>query len=160
MLNAYNNALLDVFWDHKIKFMLFLVVTVMAFLYVPYLMELQEDLMKKNTHKSQYLNQKELAQRHDIFDVILDVRSPEEYKQGHVENSVNVEYKDIISSSNGDVLENKGVTKKKIVLLYCKTGRRASLARNHMIDMLKYLPRNVYMTSDNYKDIESTFEKK
>ena len=47
MLNAYNNALLDVFWDHKIKFMLFLVVTVMAFLYVPYLMELQEDLMKK-----------------------------------------------------------------------------------------------------------------
>ena len=63
MLNAYNNALLDVFWDHKIKFMLFLVVTVMAFLYVPYLMELQEDLMKKNTHKSQYLNQKELAQR-------------------------------------------------------------------------------------------------
>ena len=153
MLNAYNNALLDVFWDHKIKFMLFLVVTVMAFLYVPYLMELQEDLMKKNTHKSQYLNQKELAQRHDIFDVILDVRSPEEYKQGHVENSVNVEYKDIISSSNGDVLENKGVTKKKIVLLYCKTGRRASLARNHMIDMLKYLPRNVYMTSDNYSHI-------
>lgn len=160
MLNAYNNALLDVFWDHKIKFMLFLVFTVIAFTYVPSLIDLQEDLMKQKTHKSQYLNQKELAQRHDIFDIILDVRSPEEYKQGHVENSVNVEYKDIISSSNGDVLENKGVTKKKIVLLYCKTGRRASLARNHMIDTLKYSPRNVYMTSENYKDIEATFENK
>jgi len=55
--------------------------------------------------------------------VIIDVRTPQEYSQGHLENAVNFDF----SSAN---FESKisGLDKSKSYLLYCQSGRRSKAA--------------------------------
>jgi rhodanese-related sulfurtransferase len=52
---------------------------------------------------------------------VLDVRSPEEFKEGHVPGAVNVPYDQIATRLSE-------VPKDKDVVLYCRSGRRAGIA--------------------------------
>ena len=52
---------------------------------------------------------------------VLDVRSPEEFREGHVPGAVNVPYDQIAAR----IAE---VPKDKDVVLYCRSGRRAGIA--------------------------------
>ena len=52
---------------------------------------------------------------------VLDVRSPEEFREGHVPGAVNVPY-DQIAARIADVPKDKDV------VLYCRSGRRAGIA--------------------------------
>jgi phage shock protein E len=52
---------------------------------------------------------------------VLDVRSPEEFSEGHVPGAVNVPY-DQIAARIAEVPKNKDV------VLYCRSGRRAGIA--------------------------------
>jgi phage shock protein E len=52
---------------------------------------------------------------------VLDVRSPEEFAEGHVPGAVNVPY-DQVSGRLGEIPRDKDV------VLYCRSGRRAGLA--------------------------------
>lgn len=58
---------------------------------------------------------------------IIDVRSPMEFKSGHIKGAINIEYTNI----------KKGVKKAKIsketpVILYCASGSRSSVAVNQL----------------------------
>jgi rhodanese-related sulfurtransferase len=52
---------------------------------------------------------------------VLDVRTPQEYAEGHVPGAVNVPY-DQLASRLAEVPKDKDV------VLYCKSGRRAGIA--------------------------------
>lgn len=52
---------------------------------------------------------------------VLDVRSPEEFREGHIPGAVNVPY-DQIAARIAEVPKNKDV------VLYCRSGRRAGIA--------------------------------
>ena len=55
--------------------------------------------------------------------VILDVRTPEEYSAGHIQDAFNVPH-DRIESQLGELRKFEGLP----VVLYCKSGRRAAMA--------------------------------
>lgn len=55
--------------------------------------------------------------------VIVDVRTPEEFQQGHVPNAINVPLSNIID--NPAVLLS---SKEKSIVLYCRSGYRAGKA--------------------------------
>ena len=59
--------------------------------------------------------------RHPDHLFVLDVRTPQEYAEGHVPGAVNVPY-DQLASRLADVPRDKDV------VLYCKSGRRAGIA--------------------------------
>ncbi len=59
--------------------------------------------------------------------VILDVRTPGEYKEGHLENSVLLNYKNESFLSDIDTLDNT-----KTYLVYCKAGGRSEKASEEM----------------------------
>jgi rhodanese-related sulfurtransferase len=59
--------------------------------------------------------------KHPQHLVVLDVRSPEEFKEGHVPGAVNVPYDQIATRLSE-------VPKDKDVVLYCRSGRRAGIA--------------------------------
>jgi len=64
----------------------------------------------------------------DIQDmVILDVRTDEEYKSGHIANSVNIDYK---SSDFKEQIEK--LDKNKSYITYCRSGRRSTGASQTM----------------------------
>lgn len=58
---------------------------------------------------------------------VLDVRSPQEYAQGHVPKATNVPHSDI-----EDHLDMLNLHKDEDILIYCKSGRRAEMAEEKL----------------------------
>lgn len=58
--------------------------------------------------------------------VILDVRTKEEYNEGHIKNSINIPIDDI------DTID---IEKNKTIYVYCASGNRSKMATNKLIDM-------------------------
>ena len=61
--------------------------------------------------------------------VVLDVRSPEEYAEGHVPGAVNVPYDQI-----GARLDSLDAYRDRGLVVYCRTGRRAGIAETVLIE--------------------------
>ena len=60
--------------------------------------------------------------------IVIDVRTPEEFKEGHIEESSNVEWQ-IISSIIDEVKKDQKI------YLYCRSGRRSQNATDILIDL-------------------------
>lgn len=61
---------------------------------------------------------------------LLDVRTPEEYNNGHLKNALNIDW-------SGDTFETQvaELDKKSPVYVYCHSGRRSALAAKKMRDL-------------------------
>ena len=57
--------------------------------------------------------------------VVLDVRSAEEYEEGHLANAINVSHNTVV-----DKLNFLSQYKDKKVVVHCRSGRRAAFAEN------------------------------
>ena len=64
--------------------------------------------------------------------IIVDVRTNEEYLEGHIKESINIPYDIINEATNLD--------KNKTIMVYCRSGKRSAIAYNK----LKELGYNVY----------------
>ena len=150
-MEDYNHSLLAVLGRHKIKLCLLILFALCGYLgFIPYMEKIQNDFELKKKHGNRFLSEDELKERKNIFDVILDVRTPEEYEKGHVKNSININHKDIAKNK-------KGLKRKDTILVYCKTGNRASLARNQLIEVHHFNPKNIYITNEPYDVIQTSF---
>lgn len=56
--------------------------------------------------------------------VWVDVRTLEEYQQGHVLNALNMPHQEILA-----LVEQAGIAKDDRILLYCRSGRRSEFAQ-------------------------------
>lgn len=61
----------------------------------------------------------------DRVPIILDVRTAQEYSEGHIPEAINIEYRELPSRIN----ELRSLGKKQIVV-YCERGFRAAIAEN------------------------------
>lgn len=64
--------------------------------------------------------------------IIIDVRTKEEYEEGHIVNAINIPYDEIDSTID--------ITKDIVIFVYCKSGNRSTKAYN----TLKKLGYEVY----------------
>ena len=55
--------------------------------------------------------------------LILDVRTKQEFDGGHLDHAINIEYEKI-----PQIAKRIGKNKERSVVLYCRSGRRASVA--------------------------------
>ncbi len=71
------------------------------------------------------ISQAELMRRieSDHAQLVLDVRSPEEYKAGHIPGAINIPH-DQVSSRLAEISSHKN----NEVVLYCRSGRRVAIA--------------------------------
>ena len=60
--------------------------------------------------------------------IILDVRRPDEYAEGHIPNAINVP-NETIGTSEISELPNK----KQLILVYCRSGRRSKQAAEKLV---------------------------
>ena len=61
-------------------------------------------------------------------EIIIDVRTIDEYNSGHIENSLNIEWQAI------DEI-NESIAKDEKIYLYCRSGNRSGKAKNILINM-------------------------
>jgi len=62
--------------------------------------------------------------------LILDVRTQEEYDQGHIQNSILIPYDNL----NADTMKQY-TDKNETILVYCRSGRRSSIACQTLIEL-------------------------
>lgn len=62
--------------------------------------------------------------------VIIDVRTPEEYANGHIEKAINL---DFYSETFKDELDQ--LDRDKVYLIYCRSGNRSGQALNIMAEL-------------------------
>ncbi len=55
--------------------------------------------------------------------MIIDVRTPEEYSEGHLDDAINIEYQDVVEKLN-----EKNISKDTPIIVYCKSGGRSGQA--------------------------------
>jgi phage shock protein E len=75
-------------------------------------------------------------------DVVIDVRTAQEFQAGHIDGALNISHTDIAQ----DIFKAK-VNKDDHVILYCRSGRRSGLA----MDTLKGMG---FSNAENYGGLE------
>lgn len=63
-------------------------------------------------------------------EVIIDVRTPQEFAQGHIEGAINIDHSVIAQE-----IAKAQVAKDDDVILYCRSGRRSGIAMNQLQKM-------------------------
>ena len=59
--------------------------------------------------------------------IIIDVRNPEEYRQKHINEAINIPVYEM------DNIKNEIIDKNEVILLYCKTGKRSKMAKEILL---------------------------
>ena len=62
--------------------------------------------------------------------IILDVRTQEEYDQGHIPGAIQISHEEIAEKAE-DVLTDKD----QLILVYCRSGRRSKMAAEILVDL-------------------------
>lgn len=96
---------------------------------------------KKAIHISEFSNEDRSGA------VLIDVRSPEEYQEGHLDNAININWYD---SDFTEQIEALG--RKKGIYLYCKKGGRSAKAAA-LLDSLGYKVTDLLGGYDAYLSI-------
>ncbi|QQX78784.1 rhodanese-like domain-containing protein [Shewanella sp. KX20019] len=73
-------------------------------------------------------NAQEAWQRIDAGALVVDVRTAEEFAQGHLPNAINIPFEQITT-----VFTQKKMDKDQAVVLYCRSGRRSGIANDALI---------------------------
>lgn len=61
--------------------------------------------------------------------MIVDVRTPEEFAQGHLANAINIPFENIAAE-----FAKRNIDKATDVVLYCRSGRRSDIAQMSLIE--------------------------
>ncbi len=62
--------------------------------------------------------------------IILDVRTPEEYAEGHIEDAVNIP-NEIIGNNEIEELPDKS----QLIMIYCRSGNRSKQAADKLVKL-------------------------
>ena len=74
--------------------------------------------------------------------IVLDVRTPDEYKEGHIKGAVNIDIRQADAFSKIDKLNRSAK-----YLVYCRTNHRSGMAVDHMMQSGF---KNVYQMMDGF----------
>lgn len=81
--------------------------------------------------------------------IIVDVRTPSEYQDGHLEKAVNVPYSEIRSK-----IEELVPNKEQTIVVYCRSGKRSKFAAKK----LKSMGYTNVIDAGKYKDLKALEE--
>jgi phage shock protein E len=92
--------------------------------------ELSENSTTNNTQFESRSENIDLTTLQKSGALIVDVRTPEEFAKGHFKTAINIPHTLITSS-----LQKVGSNKQKTIVLYCKSGRRAEVAKQELMSL-------------------------
>ncbi|GIU36399.1 rhodanese-like domain-containing protein [Shewanella colwelliana] len=61
--------------------------------------------------------------------LVVDVRTAEEFAQGHLDNAINIPFENISNE-----FKQRGIAKDQAVVVYCRSGRRSGIAQQSLIE--------------------------
>ena len=152
-INKLNRYLIDLVKSNwRVIILLFTLVVLLQFFILPYL-ENKLDNYALKVEAEPFSEQVVIDEndfRNNRFEVLLDVRSRDEYEKGHVQGAINIDHREILNDPG--ILQENNIGLHDVVLVYCRTGRRAQKVIDHLRDS-GYDMDNIYMTPLAHQDI-------
>lgn len=103
----------------------------------------QIDIHGENDMKAEVISAKEAKRIMDEGTdcIILDVREADEYAEGHIDGAVQLSYLEI-----GKKAEEMLTDKDKLILVYCRSGRRSAIAASELTryDLIAVYKENIF----------------
>lgn len=88
--------------------------------------DILQKIFRKNRNTEEYnidyQNIKTIL-KNDKEAILIDVRSPQEYKEWHINGSINIPLYDL-EKNNSQITNNKN----NVIIVYCQTGKRSKKA--------------------------------
>ena len=107
-----------------------------------------KNLIKKKNNRGMEqpdITMEELKKLEKKGAILIDVRSPQEYKEGHLNGAISLpEYE--IKENVETILKNK----KEIIIVYCSSGSRSKKAQKELIEMGYETVYNLPNALENY----------
>ena len=110
-----------------------------------------KSLFKKEKYRNidEYdIDEKEMNRILSEGAILVDVRSPQEYEEGHMEGAILLQEYEIKKRAN-ELLPNKD----KVIVVYCSSGGRSKKAQKELLDMGYKKVYNLYNGYQNYWDL-------
>ena len=106
----------------------------LAFLFLAVMMLTACGQAKENDQGAVYMNitaeeAKQIMDTEESY-IILDVRTKEEYDQGHIPGAIVISHEEIAEKAE-DVLTDKD----QLILVYCRSGRRSKIAAEALVEL-------------------------
>lgn len=96
-----------------------------------------EPMSENNNIQEEQITYQIISQREakDIIDsdtdyIILDVRTQDEYEAGHIPDAICIDHSEISVKAEKILPE-----KDKLILVYCRSGRRSKIAAQSLVDL-------------------------
>ena len=83
-----------------------------------------------NSYKSISMSEAEEMMKNEKDYIILDVRTTEEYKEGHIPNAINVANETIGEDEIAELPD-----KNQLIMVYCRSGRRSKQAASKLVKL-------------------------
>ena len=111
----------------KVVIIIFIVLIVSILLYLNY-----NKSNKSTETKVRYVSMNEIVQIMNENEgyIILDVRTAEEYKEGHIPNAINVANETIGEEEIAELSD-----KEQLIMVYCRSGRRSKQAASKLVKL-------------------------
>lgn len=127
-----NNNILSGLSTYKYTLGVITLLTFIGYLSIPSIEKVQDYYARKSEFQSMLLTPAEFQKLKPDIDYIIDVRSPGEFRGGHVPGAVNIEYTKILN--NPQILfQDYKITKEDTLFIYCRSGNRASQAVREIV---------------------------
>ncbi len=88
-----------------------------------------EENMPKTYEQITPKQAKEIMEKEKDY-IILDVRTAEEFQEGHIPGAVNLDHEETKARA-GEILPEKG----QLILVYCRSGRRSKIAAETLLEL-------------------------
>ena len=85
---------------------------------------------EENSYKSISMSEAEDMMKNEKDYIILDVRTVEEYNEGHIPNAINVANETIGEDEIAELPD-----KDQLIMVYCRSGRRSKLAASKLVKL-------------------------
>ena len=147
-LQKFNFHLIHKIKQNKISIILFSLITLIGFLSINYIEKQILYYERKSEFRDSLITPDQYEKMKNDFDYIIDIRSPEEYKNGHLENSINIPHQTILNDPKILFYKYK-ITKDDKIFIYCKSGNRASQVVRKLLEF-DYKTENTFFTYVSY----------
>ncbi len=113
-------------------------------LIIPVLVLLLSTFMTLEAQNKTEVNSKEVSSmlQKDSKLIVLDVRTPDEFKEGHIKGALNIDIHESDAFNKIDKLKRNAT-----YIVYCRTNHRSGMAVDHM---MKSGFRNIYQMMDGF----------
>ena len=152
-LQNFNSYLISQLKEYKITLIIFSLFTLIGFFSINYIEKQRLYYERKSEFRDSLVTPEEAGIMKDEFDYIIDTRTPEEYKEGHVKKSINIPHQDILNDPKILFYKYK-ITKDDTLFIYCKSGNRASQVVRKLLDS-DYKPENIYFSTKTYDILQN-----